>query len=56
MAALYCHSSAYAPDAEHGLHALDERLAIDWPLLVSGLSARDAAHPKPDENFDGVSK
>jgi dTDP-4-dehydrorhamnose 3,5-epimerase len=52
---LYCHSAAYMPDAERGLHALDERLAIGWPLPVSELSARDAAHPRLDENFAGVS-
>ncbi|OWW21305.1 dTDP-4-dehydrorhamnose 3,5-epimerase [Noviherbaspirillum denitrificans] len=51
---LYCHSAAYAPDAERGLHALDERLAIDWPLPVCELSEKDAAQSRVDGKFDGV--
>lgn len=51
---LYCHSSAYAPQAEAGLHPLDARLALAWPLPVQGLSPRDAGHPLIDEGFEGV--
>jgi len=51
---LYCHSAAYAPDAEAGLNPLDERLAIAWPLPVTGTSVRDMAHPFIDEKFAGV--
>lgn len=51
---LYCHSAAYAPQAEAGLHAQDARLAIAWPLPVRGLSARDAAHPMISTEFEGV--
>lgn len=42
---LYCHSAAYAPEAEAGLHPQDPSLGIAWPLPVEHLSARDAAHP-----------
>lgn len=42
---LYCHSAAYAPQAEAGLHPQDPRLAIAWPLPVQHLSTRDAHHP-----------
>jgi dTDP-4-dehydrorhamnose 3,5-epimerase len=42
---LYCHSQAYAPHSEGGLHPQDPRLAIPWPLPVHGLSPRDASHP-----------
>lgn len=42
---LYCHSHAYAPHSEGGLHYQDPRLAIAWPLPVHGLSPRDASHP-----------
>lgn len=42
---LYCHSTAYAAEAEAGLHPLDPRLGIAWPLPVAQLSARDAALP-----------
>ena len=52
---LYLHSMHYAPDAEGGLHPLDPRLAIVWPLALTELSARDAGHPNLDESFTGVS-
>ncbi|NGZ05828.1 MAG: dTDP-4-dehydrorhamnose 3,5-epimerase [Magnetococcales bacterium] len=39
---LYFHTQYYCPEAEGGMHVLDPRLAIRWPLPVTGLSARDA--------------
>lgn len=51
---LYCHSAAYSPSAEAGLNPLDARLAISWPLAISELSARDAAHPLIETGFEGV--
>lgn len=51
---LYCHSAAYAPAAEAGLHPLEPRLAIAWPLPVGLLSARDAAHPWITSEFEGI--
>jgi len=42
---LYCHSEPYLGNAERGVHPLDARLAIAWPLPVALLSARDAALP-----------
>lgn len=51
---LYCHSAAYAHDAEAGMNPLDERLAIAWPLPITELSARDAAHPLTETGFEGV--
>jgi len=42
---LYFHTAPYVPAAEGGLHVLDPKLAIAWPLPVSHLSGRDAAHP-----------
>lgn len=51
---VYCHSAAYAPECEAGLHPLDGRLAIPWPLPVACLSERDRRHPLVDENFIGV--
>jgi dTDP-4-dehydrorhamnose 3,5-epimerase len=51
---LYCHSQAYAPQSEAGLHPQDPRLAIAWPLPVRGLSARDASHSALDDEFEGV--
>ena len=51
---VYCHSTAYAPQAEAGLHARDVRLSIHWPLPVHGLSARDAAFEWLNPDFKGV--
>ena len=51
---LYCHSAHYAPEADAGLHPLDARLAIPWPLPVTLLSQRDANHPSLDPGFEGV--
>lgn len=51
---LYLHTAAYAPDAEGGLNPLDSRLAIHWPLPVTGLSDRDAAHAFLDGSFAGL--
>ena len=51
---LYCHSAPYTPAAEAGVHAQDSRLAIAWPLPVSGLSPRDAAHAWIGHGFEGV--
>jgi len=52
---LYCHSAAYAPEAESGLDPRDARLAISWPLPIAELSARDAGHPPIKDDFKGVS-
>jgi dTDP-4-dehydrorhamnose 3,5-epimerase len=51
---LYCHSAAYAPQAEAGIHPLEPRLAIAWPLPVSDLSPRDASHAWLTAEFEGV--
>jgi dTDP-4-dehydrorhamnose 3,5-epimerase len=51
---LYFHTAAYAPDAEAGLHPKDPRLAIKWPLPVTGLSPRDAGHPLLNDDFSGI--
>jgi dTDP-4-dehydrorhamnose 3,5-epimerase len=51
---LYCHSQAYAPQSEAGLHPEEPRLAIAWPLPVRGLSARDAGQPPMGDDFEGV--
>ena len=52
---LYLHSADYAPEHEGGLAVDDPRLAIAWPLPVINLSTRDAAHPRLDDSFNGVS-
>ena len=51
---LYLHSTAYAPGSECGIHACDTRIGVSWPLPVTGLSARDAAHAPLGVEFPGV--
>ena len=51
---LYCHSAAYAAGSEGGLNPQDPKLAIDWPLPLAEISARDLAHPCIDRTFTGV--
>ncbi|PZO17846.1 MAG: dTDP-4-dehydrorhamnose 3,5-epimerase [Burkholderiales bacterium] len=51
---LYCHSAAYAPQAEGGLHPEDPALRIEWPLDLSAISPRDAQHPPIDSQFSGI--
>lgn len=51
---LYCHSQPYVPLSERGVNALDQRIAIDWPLPVRAMSERDRLHPTLDEAFVGV--
>lgn len=40
----YMHSMPYRPDAEGGLRYDDPDVAIAWPLAVTVISGRDAAH------------
>lgn len=51
---LYCHSAAYAAQAEGGLHPGDPRVGIAWPLAIAELSARDAGHELITADFEGV--
>ncbi|WP_367848648.1 dTDP-4-dehydrorhamnose 3,5-epimerase [Rhodoferax sp. WC2427] len=45
---LYLVTTAYSAEFEDGLHPLDPALAIDWPLPVAEISARDAQRPLLD--------
>jgi len=51
---LYFHTAAYLAEAEGGLNVQDPRLAISWPMPVTGLSPRDARHPLVKADFAGV--
>jgi len=51
---LYFHTEAYHPSAEDGLNAQDPRLAIHWPLPVTGLSPRDASFPLLNDDLAGI--
>lgn len=51
---LYLHTAAYEPGFEGGIRHDDPRLAIQWPLPVVDLSARDASHPLLNSDFSGI--
>lgn len=51
---LYLHSAPHAPDCEAAIHVSEPRLAINWPLPIANLSARDAAHPLLTSEFAGI--
>jgi dTDP-4-dehydrorhamnose 3,5-epimerase len=51
---LYLHTAFYAPGAEGGLRHDDPRLAIHWPLTITDLSRRDAAHAFINSDFFGL--
>lgn len=53
---LYLHTAAYVPLVEAGLHPLDTRLAIAWPLPISEMSDRDASHAYICADFEGVAQ
>jgi len=35
------------------LNPKDERLGITWPLVITELSARDAAHARISDEYEG---
>jgi dTDP-4-dehydrorhamnose 3,5-epimerase len=51
---LYLHSTAYAPNAEGGVHPSDPRLGITWPLPISEMSTRDRGHSALAADFNGL--
>lgn len=51
---LYHHSEYYTPGAEGGIKYDDPLIKIEWPLPVSVISGKDAAHPYFDNNFKGI--
>jgi dTDP-4-dehydrorhamnose 3,5-epimerase len=51
---LYCHSLPHNSEAELALNANDSRLAINWPIVITEISSKDASHSLIDQNFEGV--
>ena len=51
---LYLHSSRFDPSCEAGLHPLDSSLAIEWPMDVTDMSARDSGETRDIEWFRDV--
>ncbi len=51
---LYLHTDFYKPEAEGGLRHDDPVIGINWPLMVTDISARDSSHAYIDNSFRGV--
>ncbi len=51
---IYCHSTAYAPEAEGGVHVHDPRLSIDWPLPIVDVSDKDMGYELIAPTFKGL--
>lgn len=51
---IYLHTTVYCPQAEAGLLFNDPRLAINWPIPVGEISARDQSHPLLTTDFKGL--
>lgn len=52
---IYFHSAFYAPEHEAGIHCMDARLGINWPLPMTQQSARDQNLPFVSTDFEGLS-
>jgi len=50
---MYLVTEFYSPESEAGLRFSDPALKIEWPLPVTDISAKDAAHPLITEDFGG---
>lgn len=50
---IYFHTTPYEPRSEGGVHPMDPRLNVVWPLPVIGLSPRDAGHRSIGPDFEG---
>ncbi len=53
---IYFHTAPYVADAEAAINPEDPRLGIIWPLTITAMSPRDAAHPILGAEFEGVAE
>lgn len=51
---LYVHSGRYVPAADAGVHPLDERVGVRWPLPISMMSEKDKKLPMLPIDFKGL--
>ena len=51
---IYLHTGRYIPESEGGLHVLDPRIRITWPLPIDSMSDRDMHHPFLNLGFSGI--
>lgn len=52
---LYLHTAYYEPSSEGGVRYNDPKIGISWPLRVTDISSRDAAHSLLSDEFEGIS-
>ena len=48
------HSNFYSSNSEAALNALDPKLEISWPLVITEMSERDKEHPMISSRFKGI--
>ena len=51
---LYLVTSAFNPEADSGINALDPALAIQWPLPLGHISQKDRKAPYINQDFKGI--
>jgi dTDP-4-dehydrorhamnose 3,5-epimerase len=51
---LYLNTAFYTPQSEDGVHCMDPRADLKWPLPPVHLSARDSAFPFLPGTFKGI--
>lgn len=51
---IYCHSRHYTPSADTGVHPLEPRSGVEWPLPIADMSERDRQRPLLSSEFAGV--
>jgi len=51
---IYHHTEFYNPEAERGIRYDDTAIKIEWPLMLTSISARDQNHPLLNEQFKGI--
>ena len=51
---LYLHTAFYTPESEVAVRFDDPRIAVNWPLPPTNVSAKDKSHPLLNEVFEGV--
>jgi dTDP-4-dehydrorhamnose 3,5-epimerase len=51
---IYLHDAFYDPASEDGVHPLDPRVAIEWPLAIGEMSERDCNRPMLRKSFEGI--
>ncbi len=51
---IYFHSKPYMPGYEAGMHPMDPKLSIQWPLKNNSISTKDMGHAFINNNFEGI--